>query len=78
LEPRTEVAADEAANAGDEPDGPVGRDVVSSSGDREENVVIAPTADVINVETSVAGATVATGIPRPTSMGLSSDPPPIP
>jgi hypothetical protein len=33
-----EVAADEADNTGDESDGPVGRDVVSSGGDREENV----------------------------------------
>lgn len=34
--------------------------------------------EVANVVSSAAGATVATGMPRPTKIGLSRDPPPIP
>jgi hypothetical protein len=40
--------------------------------------VAAPTIEVTKVDVSAAGATSATGIPRPTRIGLSSEPPPMP
>src|SRR6478735_11569161 len=40
--------------------------------------VATPTIDVTQVESSAAGATVATAIPVPTRIGPITDPPPMP
>ncbi len=43
-----------------------------------EITVPAPTTEVTKVAASAAGATFATGMPRPTRIGPRNEPPPIP
>jgi hypothetical protein len=76
LQPRPEVAADQAPETARDADqsgatGPgatIARTVKAA----------APTSEVKNVEASAAGATAASVMPEPTRTGLSSQPPPMP